>query len=169
MVSVHLGYTAGSFHCRLDSELFLPQGWANDPARREEVGIPDDVHPRTQPVPHPQRHPEIRRAAFRASWFIRSRNLHSNRLESFLQSRTSVGSVAFPAERASSISVRYFDQGRPLHLVSLRPCVSYPNRTLRAATFDKERGIACFVNRLRPALAQRLRRILDLAGGFDDS
>ena len=49
VVSVHLGYTAGSFHSLLDSELFLPKSWADDPARREEVGIPDDVRHRTKP------------------------------------------------------------------------------------------------------------------------
>ncbi len=49
VVSVHVGYTAGSFHSLLDSELFLPKGWADDPARRETVGIPDDVRHRTKP------------------------------------------------------------------------------------------------------------------------
>ena len=49
VVSVHLGYTAGSFHSLLDSELFLPKSWADDPARRKEAGIPDDVRHRTKP------------------------------------------------------------------------------------------------------------------------
>jgi SRSO17 transposase len=49
VVSVHLGYTAGGFHCLLDSDLFVPEKWANDPARREEVGIPKDVVHRTKP------------------------------------------------------------------------------------------------------------------------
>ena len=43
VVSVHVGYTVGDFHSLLDSDLFLPKRWANDPARRDEVGIPDDV------------------------------------------------------------------------------------------------------------------------------
>ena len=49
VVSVHIGYTAGSFHALLDSELFLPKAWADDPARRETAGIPDDVRHRTKP------------------------------------------------------------------------------------------------------------------------
>jgi SRSO17 transposase len=49
VVSVHLGYTAGDFHCLLDSDLFLPKSWANDPARREEAGIPEEVVHRTKP------------------------------------------------------------------------------------------------------------------------
>jgi len=49
VVSVHLGYTAGPFHCLLDSDLFLPKSWAEDPARRQEVGIPEEVEYRSKP------------------------------------------------------------------------------------------------------------------------
>jgi SRSO17 transposase len=49
VVSVHLGYTVGGFHCLLDSDLFLPKSWADDPARREEAGIPEEVTHRTKP------------------------------------------------------------------------------------------------------------------------
>ena len=42
-MSVHLGYVAGSFQCILDSDLYLPESWANDVQRRKEVYIPDDV------------------------------------------------------------------------------------------------------------------------------
>lgn len=43
MVTVHLGYTRGDFHCLLDGELFLPEDWAADRERCREAGIPDDV------------------------------------------------------------------------------------------------------------------------------
>ena len=43
VVGVHIGYVAGDFQCLLDSDVYLPEGWANDPARRKKVGIPDDV------------------------------------------------------------------------------------------------------------------------------
>jgi SRSO17 transposase len=49
VVSVHTGYTAGEFHCLLDGELFLPRSWTEDKARREEVGIPEEVVYRTKP------------------------------------------------------------------------------------------------------------------------
>ena len=49
VVSVHLGYTAGRFHCLLDSDLFLPEKWADDPVRREEAGIPPEVKYRSKP------------------------------------------------------------------------------------------------------------------------
>lgn len=49
VVSVHLGYTAGGFHCLLDSELFLPKSWTNDPVRRKQAGIPEDALHRTKP------------------------------------------------------------------------------------------------------------------------
>ena len=43
IVTVHLAYTAGDFHCLLDGELFLPEDWSNDRARCRAAGIPDDV------------------------------------------------------------------------------------------------------------------------------
>jgi SRSO17 transposase len=41
VTSVHIGYAAGRFHCLLDSDLFLPKSWADDPERRRRVGIPE--------------------------------------------------------------------------------------------------------------------------------
>lgn len=49
VVAVHLGYVAGDFQCLLDSDLYLPPGWADDPVRRQEVGIPAEVVFRTKP------------------------------------------------------------------------------------------------------------------------
>lgn len=49
VVSVHTGYAVGAFHCVLDSDLFVPQAWANDPVRRQAVGMPDDVTHRSKP------------------------------------------------------------------------------------------------------------------------
>jgi SRSO17 transposase len=43
IVTVHLGYATGDFHCLLDGELFLPEDWAADRARCRKAGIPDDV------------------------------------------------------------------------------------------------------------------------------
>lgn len=43
IVTVHLNYAAGDFHCLLDGELFLPESWSNDRDRCREAGIPDDV------------------------------------------------------------------------------------------------------------------------------
>jgi len=50
VVGVHLGYVAGDFHCLLDSDLYLPQVWTDDPVRRREVGIPAEVVFRTKPA-----------------------------------------------------------------------------------------------------------------------
>lgn len=49
VVGVHLSYVAGDFQCLLDSDLFLPENWANDPVRRKAAFIPDDVVHRTKP------------------------------------------------------------------------------------------------------------------------
>jgi SRSO17 transposase len=49
VVGVHTSYVAGDFHVLLDSDLFLPQDWAQDAARREEAHVPEEVAFRTKP------------------------------------------------------------------------------------------------------------------------
>jgi len=49
VVSVHTGYTTGDFQCLLDSDVYLPEDWADDSARRRAAHIPDDVAFRTKP------------------------------------------------------------------------------------------------------------------------
>lgn len=49
VVGVHLSYCAPGFQCLLDSELYLTQEVANDPVRRQETYVPDDVVFRTKP------------------------------------------------------------------------------------------------------------------------
>jgi SRSO17 transposase len=48
VVAVHLGYVVGDFQCLLDSDIFLPEEWANDLARRAEAKIPPEVMFRTK-------------------------------------------------------------------------------------------------------------------------
>jgi len=36
LVGVHLGYSTPGFQTILDSQLYLPEDWANDPARRKK-------------------------------------------------------------------------------------------------------------------------------------
>lgn len=43
MVTVHLGYARGDFHCLVDGELFLPESWSDDRPRCRAAGIPDEV------------------------------------------------------------------------------------------------------------------------------
>jgi SRSO17 transposase len=43
IVTVHLGYAAGDFHCLLDGELFLPECWSKDRERCRQAGIPEDL------------------------------------------------------------------------------------------------------------------------------
>ena len=39
-VGVHLGYSAPGFQTLLDSQLYLPEDWANDPQRRKKTTSP---------------------------------------------------------------------------------------------------------------------------------
>ena len=43
IVTVHLAYATGDFHCLVDGELFLPESWSKDRVRCREAGIPDEV------------------------------------------------------------------------------------------------------------------------------
>lgn len=43
IVTVHLGYAAGDFHCLLDGDLYLPESWHADRPRCRRAGIPDEV------------------------------------------------------------------------------------------------------------------------------
>ena len=40
VVGVHLGYASPGFQCLLDSRLYLPEDWANDPERRKKTTFP---------------------------------------------------------------------------------------------------------------------------------
>jgi SRSO17 transposase len=43
IVTVHLAYATGDFHCLLDGDLFLPESWSLDRDRCRAAGIPDAV------------------------------------------------------------------------------------------------------------------------------
>lgn len=43
IITVHLGYAAGEFHCLLDGDLYLPESWHENRARCRAAGIPDEV------------------------------------------------------------------------------------------------------------------------------
>jgi SRSO17 transposase len=48
-IGVFLAYASAAGHAFLDRELYLPQGWAADAARRAEAGVPAEVAFRTKP------------------------------------------------------------------------------------------------------------------------
>src|SRR5215213_8132033 len=43
VITVHLAYAAADFHCLLDGDLYLPEGWDGDRPRCRAAGIPDAV------------------------------------------------------------------------------------------------------------------------------
>jgi SRSO17 transposase len=48
-VAVYLAYATGAGHGVIDRELYLPQGWIDDPARCRAAGVPDQVGFATKP------------------------------------------------------------------------------------------------------------------------
>jgi SRSO17 transposase len=48
-VAVYLAYAADAGHGVIDRELYLPQGWIDDPARLKAAGVPDQVGFATKP------------------------------------------------------------------------------------------------------------------------
>jgi SRSO17 transposase len=49
-VAVYLAYASPAGHAIVDRELYLPRSWAEDPDRRGEAGVPDDVEFATKPA-----------------------------------------------------------------------------------------------------------------------
>ena len=48
-VAVYLAYATTAGHGVIDRELYLPQGWTDDPARCRAAGVPDHVEFATKP------------------------------------------------------------------------------------------------------------------------
>jgi SRSO17 transposase len=49
-VGVFANYASTKGHTFMDRRLFLPEEWADDPVRRQEAGVPEDVVFRTKPA-----------------------------------------------------------------------------------------------------------------------
>jgi SRSO17 transposase len=48
-LAVHLVYATDTAHAMLDAALYLPKSWCDDPARRAEAGVPEQVRFATKP------------------------------------------------------------------------------------------------------------------------
>lgn len=49
IVNVAASFTSENFHCLLDARLYLPEEWANDPVRRKQAYVPDEIEFQTKP------------------------------------------------------------------------------------------------------------------------
>jgi SRSO17 transposase len=49
-VAVYLAYATDAGHALVDRELYVPQGWIDDPDRRRDAGVPDQVGFATKPA-----------------------------------------------------------------------------------------------------------------------
>lgn len=68
IVTVHLAYTRGDFHCLLDGDLFLPESWAEDRDRCRAAGIPDEVVYRPKTKIALERYREARNNGIEFDW-----------------------------------------------------------------------------------------------------
>jgi SRSO17 transposase len=68
LVTVHLGYARGDFHCLVDGDLYLPEDWAADRERCREAGIPDEVGYRSKWQIALDLHDRARGAGVRYEW-----------------------------------------------------------------------------------------------------
>ncbi|WP_354022383.1 transposase [Endozoicomonas lisbonensis] len=48
-VAVYLACTTKEEHCLLDTRLYLPESWTNDPPRCHRAGVPESVSFQTKP------------------------------------------------------------------------------------------------------------------------
>jgi SRSO17 transposase len=48
-LAVHLVYATETVHAMLDAALYLPKSWCDDPERRAEAGVPEQVRFATKP------------------------------------------------------------------------------------------------------------------------
>jgi SRSO17 transposase len=67
-VGVFLAFAGCHGHALLDRELYLPQEWAGDAARRQEAGIPPEVTFATKPQLAERMLRRARQAGVRAAW-----------------------------------------------------------------------------------------------------
>lgn len=67
-IGVFLTYATPQGHVLLDRELYLPREWADDRARRQEAGVPDDVAFATKPELARQMLARARAAEVSAAW-----------------------------------------------------------------------------------------------------
>ncbi len=49
-VAVYMTYTSSKGHALIDRALYLPRSWSEDPERRTDAGVPDDVEFATKPA-----------------------------------------------------------------------------------------------------------------------
>src|SRR5262249_47372237 len=69
-VGVFLSYVTAQGHARIDRELYLPQDWCADPARRQAAHIPEAVRFQTKPELGQQMIERAQAADLPISWVV---------------------------------------------------------------------------------------------------
>ena len=100
-IGVFLAYATPHGRTFLDRELYLPQGWADDPARRAEAGVPEATTCRTKPELARAMLARALDAGVPAAWVAGDEVYGHNRaLRAWLEGRQQPYVLAVPANEA---------------------------------------------------------------------
>lgn len=137
-VGVFLAYATPQGRTFLDRELYLPQGWADDPARRAEAGVPADATFRTKPALARAMLARALDAGVPAAWVAGDEVYGHNRaLRGWLEERRQPFVLAVPTNEALVAEGPHGPQaGTAAALVAAVP----PGRWARLSAGDGSKG-----------------------------
>jgi SRSO17 transposase len=166
IVTVHLGYVHGDFNALLDSDLFLPEGWADDRERCRAAKIPDDLayRPKTQIAIE-----QVRRAianGIRFDWIVFDEGY--GKAPSFLFDLNSLGQTwigevpslfrCWPVKpkyqsmrkEYASKEVRNVVRWSPAYVYQSWQAIAFPRRTVEPIVWDVKAAQVHLVDNGRP-------------------
>lgn len=103
-VGVFLSYVTALGHALIDRELYLPQDWCADPARRQEVHIPDTLRFQTKPELGQRMIARTQAAGLPIGWVVADTVYgHSPDLRAFLQQQGFSYALAVPCSEVVAV------------------------------------------------------------------
>lgn len=106
-VGVFLSYVTASGHALIDRELYLPEDWCADPARRLAAHIPDDVRFATKPELGQRMIGRAKSAGLPFGWVVADTVYgHSPELRAFLEEQGLAYALAVPSTEVVCVQTR---------------------------------------------------------------
>ncbi len=106
-VGVFLSYVTARGHALIDRELYLPEDWCADPARRQAAHIPETVTFRTKPELGQQMLQRARAASLPIRWVVADTVYgHSPDLRTFLEEQSCSYALAVPCTEVVCVQTR---------------------------------------------------------------